>query len=208
MRTLLIRATACLTMLILTTPAPTESFVVPFDSQLFLRPVGGEAGADTEFGIARSMTDLTPIFTGLPNNPNPNTEVLVGLFTAGQVVDFYERSTFGGLEGVAFSFDTTTEPSRVAFMDLDDSLGLGGRVIEQTSPTTWLMHLDDAVSYLFDDDDNDVLIQIRLEATVTGGPVPEPSSLVLGGTGALVMAGYAWRRRKRGKNRGDQDLQA
>jgi hypothetical protein len=47
-------------------------------------------------------------------------------------------------------------------MDLDDSLGWGGSVVQQTSPTTWTLHLDDALSYLVDDNDSDVLIQVRL----------------------------------------------
>ena len=46
-----------------------EAFVAPFDAQLFVTPRGGSAGALTEFGIARSQTDLMPLLTGLPNNP-------------------------------------------------------------------------------------------------------------------------------------------
>lgn len=42
---------------------------------------------------------------------------------------------------------------------------MGGCIIEQTGPLTWLLHLDDAFSS--DDDDNDVFIQIRLEPVVS-----------------------------------------
>jgi hypothetical protein len=44
---------------------------------------------------------------------------------------------------------------------------MGGKIIQQTSQTTWLMHLDDAASYRIDDDDNDILIQLRLAAPAT-----------------------------------------
>lgn len=43
------------------------------------------------------------------------------------------------------------------------------------SSTTWLIHLDDALSYLYDDDDNDVLVQVRV------APSSPPSAQKPGG---------------------------
>jgi len=39
---------------------------------------------------------------------------------------------------------------------------MGGKILQKISPTIWLLHLDDAMSYLVDDDENDVLMQIRI----------------------------------------------
>ena len=67
--------------------------------------------------------------------------------------------------------------SRVAFTDMDNSLGMGGRSIERTGANTWLMHLDYA-NLGFDDDDNDIVIQIRL---ATGGDPGQATKTVLTG---------------------------
>lgn len=139
-------------------------FTVPANGRLFLQPMGGEASADTEFGIVTSSGKRIPFFTGLPNNPNPNTSVSAGLVTTNDEVHFYELTTFFNSTQFAFS-DGTDFPSLEAFSDRDNSLGMGGCIIEQTGPLTWLLHLDDAFSS--DDDDNDVLIQIRLEPVVS-----------------------------------------
>src|SRR5262249_46124743 len=77
----------------------------------------------------------------------------------------YLRTEFGGVYW-AFSVDAVTDASRYAFMDLDNSLGFGGSIIEQTGPATWLLHMEDAASFLYDDDDDDVLVQLRLEPAI------------------------------------------
>jgi len=61
-----------------------------------------------------------------------------------------------------FSHDTKSEAARVAFYDRDNSLGRDGSAVEKTGSSTWLLHLDDAASVDIDDNDGDVLIQIRL----------------------------------------------
>ena len=153
-------------------------FIIPFDATVFLKPVGGEAGAVTEFGFLTSTGDRLPLFEGLPNMPDPNTEIALGFFSAGTGLDFYESTVFGGTF-LAFS-NAQDQASLVAFTDTDNSLGMGGSVIERTSPKTWLFHLDDAASFLFDDDDNDVLIQLRLQS------VPEPGGIILFAVGILI----------------------
>jgi hypothetical protein len=149
-----------------------DSFVVPFEATIELSPAGGEAGANTTFGLGTSEQSLTPLFTNLPNNPTPNTPINIGYYPAGSSLDMYLFTSFGS-NGYAFSIDTASPASQVAFGDTNNSLGLGGSVYEQTSATTWVFRLDDALSYLFDDDDNDVLIQATLTL------VPEPSFSVL-----------------------------
>lgn len=71
--------------------------------------------------------------------------------------------------------------SQEVFTDRNQSIGLGNSIAEQASNHTWLLHMDEAV--VSDDDDNDILMQIRLE------PVPGPTTinvLVLAGLTALT----------------------
>ena len=147
-----------------TTSVIPPVFVMPYNGTLYLLQEGGSASATTEFGLGTSPTNFVPYYTGLPGNPNPVGEVLVGNFTAGTVINFGMYTTWGTESGWAFSTGTD-EASIVAFSDPDDNLGMGGSITQQTSSTTWLLHLDDALSYLVDDDDNDVLMQIRVAPT-------------------------------------------
>lgn len=141
---------------------PRSFFVVPYDAILYVSPIGGSAGAVTEFGIGTSEAKHTPIFTGLPSNPQPDEEVKVGFVKAGSELYFYEKTEWGGHIHWAFSHDAKSETARVAFYDRDDHLGLDGSAIEKTDQQTWLLHLDDAASVSFDDNNQDVLIEIRL----------------------------------------------
>lgn len=136
-------------------------FTMPYDGTLYLLQEGGSAGASTEFGLGTSPTNFVRYYSGLPTNPTPVGEVMIGSFTAGTVINFAMFTQFGSQSGWAFSTGTD-RASIVAFTDTDDSLGMGGSITQQTSSTTWLLHLDDALSYLYDDDDNDVLMQIRV----------------------------------------------
>lgn len=136
-------------------------FTMPYNGTLYLLQEGGSASATTEFGLGTSTTNFVPYYTGLPNNPNPVGEVTVGYFAAATVINFGMFTQFASQSGWAFSTGTD-EASIVAFTDTDDSLGMGGSITQQTSSTTWRLHLDDALSYLYDDDDNDVNMQIRV----------------------------------------------
>ena len=138
-----------------------DTFVMPYNGMLYLQQKGGEAGASTDFGIGTSPANFVRYYSGLPNNPSPTGEVMVGYFSKGTVINFAMFTQFGAQSGWAFSTGSTPA-SVVAFWDVDNSLHMGGKITQQTSPTTWLLHLDDALSYLYDDDDNDVLIQIRV----------------------------------------------
>jgi PEP-CTERM motif-containing protein len=101
-------------------------------------------------------------------------------------------TTSGGSSGWAFS-NGTDQASLVAFSDIDNSLHLGGSVIQRNSGNAWILHLDNALSYLVDDDDNDV----RIRLTITSKPVmmaPEPSTWILLLSGS-VLAGWHTRRK-------------
>ena len=139
-------------------------FVMPSDGYLYLHQMGGESAGTTTFGIGTSQDDFVPYYTGLPNDPHPTGEVLVGFFAAGTTIHFGMYTTGLGNAGWAFSVDNDV-PSIVAFTDIRDLLGMGGSIIERTGQDTWLLHLDDALSYLYDDDNNDVLMQLRIAST-------------------------------------------
>jgi hypothetical protein len=163
--------------------ANADEFVMPVTGGLFLQQKGGEAGGITTFGLGTSPSNFIPIYTGLPNNPNPVGEVFVGLFNAGTTIHMGEFTEFGDLNGFAFS-NSTDEASTVAFSDIDNSLGMNGSIIQRTGPNTWVLHLDDAVSFKFDDDDNDVLMQVRV------AQVPEARTSLPLLTSIIVIAWF------------------
>ncbi len=175
-------------------PTPTGPFLtVPYDATLFLQPVGGSAGAITEFGIGTSIQDHIAYFTGLPFNPSPPGAVEVGYVTAGTSLNFYEKSDWLGGTYWAFSNQYATDlASFIAFWDPTLSFSSTGSIVQQTSPTTWVLHLDDAASFLVDDNNYDVLMQV----TLIPAAVPEPSSLNMFIVSLLGSIGFAWRRRK------------
>jgi uncharacterized protein (TIGR03437 family) len=86
-------------------------------------------------------------------------------------------TTFG-TSAYAFS-NGSDSASQVVFRDTNNSLGMGGSIIEQTSANTWLLHLDDARSSQFDDDDNDVLIALRLDSGSGNRPPAGGSTVTL-----------------------------
>ena len=179
-------AIVLLTIALCGAPAATAGFfVLPYDAEVFLQPAGGEAAATTEFGYLTPTGNLVPLFEGLPNMPNPDHAVDLGFFTGGTGLDFYEKTEFGGMTYFAYS-NAHDQASLVAFTDIDNSLGMGGSVIQQTGTSTWLFHLDDAASYLFDDDDNDVHIQLQLQV----GFVPEPEGLPLLSIGIVTLLAH------------------
>ncbi len=137
----------------------TQTFVMPVSGALYLQQEGGSAGGATTFGLGTSSANFVPYYTGLPNNPSPTGQLLVGTFPAGTLINFGMYTTFGSQSGYAFSTGTD-QASLVSFADLSNSLGMDHGITQQTSPTTWLLHLDDALSYLFDDDNNDVLMEL------------------------------------------------
>ncbi len=133
-----------------------DFFIIPYNAALYMAPVRGERGDSTELGIIASQGDFLPIFTGLPGRPNPAGEVLVGPVTKGSRLRVYLKKNNVWVFSDTASSDQTSE----SFWDRDNSLGGGGSIIERTGDATWVLHLDDVGST--DDDDEDILIQIRL----------------------------------------------
>jgi Ca2+-binding RTX toxin-like protein len=139
-------------------------FVMPLSGDLYIQQMGGEAGADSIFGLGTSSADFVPIYSGLPNSPNPTSEVFAGAFSSGTEINF-------GLQTLSlWAFSNGTDATSIeAFFDKDNYLGMNGSVVEQTSQYTWLLHLDGATSG--DNDNNDVLIQLRIAPPNDHAPI-------------------------------------
>lgn len=165
--------------------ARASFFVMPVDGTLYASSAGGAAGGVSEFGTGTSPADFHSLFTGLPAQPQPTGEVVVGYFPAGTSVDFGIKTEFLGTY-YAFSDDTTSPAARTSFMDLSNSLGLGGSVVQPLGSNQYLLHLDDAASFGYDDNNYDFLINLRV------APVPEPAGL-----GVLAISGLLLSRRQR-----------
>ena len=141
----------------------TQTFVVPYNATMYLQQEGGYAAASTEFGSGTWPTNFVLDYSGMPNDPNPTGQVLVGSFTAGTIVNFGMFTQYGSQSGWAFSDEVgANQAALISFADLSNALGLNHSITQQTSSTTWVLWLDDAVSYLYDDDNNDVIMEIIL----------------------------------------------
>lgn len=159
---------------------------------LMLQYLWGDAGpSHQEFGTYAPATGLTSLafkvdYTA-PVGPLP--AVNMGYHWAGTGIDFYERSDYWD-DLTAFSNGTT--PSDLAtFTDTDNS---SGGAIQVLGANDWALHLDDAWSFMFDDDDNELVVRVWID-TSAPVPVPEPGSI------PLVLAGLAgmWALRRRGE---------
>lgn len=172
------------------TPINAAYFSIPYDAEVYISFFGGEAAANTEFGIGTSGGNRTTLLTNLPNNPTPTAEVFAGSFATGTLLDFYQITDWHYGTYWAFS-DNTDQASNIAFLDVNNSLNLGGSTIQRISDSQWLFHLDDAASYNVDDDNNDIVLQMRLAAVSSNPPVsenvPEPSVLILMASGLIGL---------------------
>jgi hypothetical protein len=172
-RKLRLAAVLAALLALLETPASADVFFgMPVSGDLYVEAMGGGAGGTSSFGLGTSPTDFVPLITGLPNLPNPTGEVLAGFFSVGTSINFGIYTSFGG-NGWAFS-NGTDKAAIESFTDRNNSLGLGGSVIQTTGTYAWLLHLDDALSS--DDDDDDLLIQLRIQPVTA---VPDPSAVPL-----------------------------
>ena len=149
------------------------NFVSPSTGTLYIQCVGGSAGATSEFGIGTSQANFVPYLTGLPA-ACPDKEVSVGTVSAGQTVQLGISTSWNSQTYWAFS-SGTDQGSIVAFTDVCNTLGMGGNNIQQTSTTTWIMHLNDAAHYTVDQcEANNILIQLRLATTSSDPSTPQP----------------------------------
>jgi len=135
----------------------------------------GKGGTSTqEFGLGtpsttstiaeRDVIFLVELVSETVASVSPSSIVNFGFFPAGSVLDFYNVSSFGGTF-FAFSSSLGGSPTArdlVVFTDTNNSLGFGGSAVETVGVDDWILHLDDAASISFDDDDNELIISVRV----------------------------------------------
>lgn len=140
-----------------------ESFVAPQAGTLYVKCVGGKAGAVSQFGTGTAASNFTPLLGSLPQSC-PTAEVSAGHVSAGQKVPFGIHTVWQGMDYFAFS-TANDQPSVVAFSDVYGTLQMGGKIIQPSGENTWIMHLSDAAHYTvaLDMADN-IVLQIRLVA--------------------------------------------
>ena len=173
---------------------------------LMFEYLGGEAGPSVqEFGLGTpaensSIGDRNTVFVVDYNRPvAPLPLVNKGYFWAGSELDFYNLSDYLG-DLYAFSSRLAAVPTQAdiaVFTDTDNSLNMGGSVVENVGDNQWILHLDDAWSYRFDDDDNEMIIKVWLDkSAVAPVSVPEPGTWgVL--AAAFLAAGLALATRRK-----------
>jgi len=146
---------------LITTSAPGD---------LMFAYLGGEAGPSLqEFGIgtpaeASLLADRNLVFVIDYRLPPVVVPIInKGYFWAGSELDFYNLSDYNG-NLFAFSSRLVSgalQPDLAVFTDRDNSLHLGGGVVQSVGDNAWILHLDDAWSYAYDDDDNEMIIKVN-----------------------------------------------
>lgn len=160
------------------------SFVAPVAGTLYLKCVGGSAGAISQFGIGASPSTFVSYLSALPR-ACPTTEVAAERVSAGQSVPFGIQTWWSDQSYWAFS--TSNDPgSLVSFTDVNNSLGWGGSILQAVGTNIWVLHLNDAAHYtLSSGEANNILVQIRLQPS---GP-PRPTGPA--GPGVVSVLGPA-----------------
>lgn len=150
---------------------------------LMIQYLWGEAGpSHQEFGTYDPVTGKTKTALQV-DYTKPAVTIPVanlGYHWAGVGIDFYERSDYGG-DLAAFS-NGSTPSDLTAFTDTNNS----GSAIEVVGANDWILHLDDAWSFMFDDDDNELVLRVWIDPSAPV-PVPEPGSLALGLLGMIAL---------------------
>ncbi len=139
-----------------------KGLVAPFNCTVFLRPVGGSAGATSELGLGTTPEDFQPLISDLPKRITGEV-VELGGFQQGTVIPLAIKTQWGG-DSYAF-FGREDQGSLGAFTDTDGSLEALGKQVVEPIGERFLMHLDDAASFQIDDNDQDLLIELWFEPT-------------------------------------------
>jgi hypothetical protein len=167
--------------------ASAESFVAPASGTLYIKCVGGTAGAVSQFGTGSTISDFVPLLSSLPQ-ACPTTEIAFGHVATGQKVPFGVHTVWQETDYWAFS-SRSDQPSIVTFSDVYNNLGMGGKVIQQTGVNTWTMHLSDAAHYTVAlDMANNILIQIRLVADEFRPPQTSAPNPAISGRWSAIVA--------------------
>lgn len=186
-------------------PANASLITTSASGNLMFEYLGGEAGASIqEFGlgtpaVGSSVGDRNTVFViDYHNPPAPLPLVNKGYFWSGSQLDFYNLSDWNG-DLYAFSSGLMSAPTQAdiaAFTDTDNSLHLGGSVVESVGDNQWILHLDDAWSYLVDDDDNEIIIKVWIDQSAEPPvSVPEPAMWAMLVAASLAGLATRWQRR-------------
>ena len=138
----------------ITNPSSAAEFKFPDQVDIYVKSLGGGAGANSEFGLGTTSENFVPVLSGLPNNPSTNSEVFLGSFNPDQPIPLAVLTNWNGQSFFA-TIGSTDMASQIVFSDLDNSLGFGGNTFELLDTNIFLAHLDDAASFTVDDDDED-----------------------------------------------------
>lgn len=156
-------------------PGQSAFLVTTTGGDLVFELLNGEGLADVEFGMGTPATGTSTdqrdvifaVHLGFSEvDVEPSATVNKGYFPAGSPLDFYGISDFRGSRYWAFSSHLGGNPSSsdlAMFTDTDNSLGRRGSVVETLGADHWVLHLDDAASICCDDDDNELVIGVRVE---------------------------------------------
>jgi hypothetical protein len=145
-----------------TFPHGDMNFNMPIAGTLYVQAITAKTGTSWKFGIGTTEVNCKIALSSLPDTTAPSGEVVLGKYAAGDVVRFCLWSEYDSRKEWAFS-DLGNDPaSVVAFWDTGNTLHQGGKIITQSGPNTWILHLDNAVSYLYDDSNDDIVLQLSV----------------------------------------------
>jgi hypothetical protein len=104
--------------------------------------------------FTRFLLLMTPliILASVPLDPDANTGVQHGSWSAGNPVYFGVRTLRDWQQRCTFSLDAIGGSSLQAFANIDGGLKLGRGVIGRVGPDVWMKHVDDELPYAYDDD--------------------------------------------------------
>ena len=137
------------------------NITMPTAGTLYVQTITAKTGAAWKFGVGTTEFNCKIALSSLPDTTAPSGEVILGTYKAGDVVKFCLWSQYGSNRDWAFS-DGSDPASVVSFWDTGNTLHQGGKIVTQSGPATWVLHLDNAVSYLYDDSNDDIVLQLSV----------------------------------------------
>lgn len=138
--------------------------IVPFDCVVYVSADGGWAGASSELGVGLSPKTFRPVLKNLPERVagKEREESKLGTFSKGSSIPLALRTVWRNKIHYAF-VGSQDLASRTAFFDVDKVGILPRRLLKMVGKNIYQLRLDDAASYLIDDNEGDMVIRIRIE---------------------------------------------